>query len=93
MHDSKPAPPYASGASPGFGDSKPGAQRWAVDEPFGTDLVIAISTSSPLFRPAQALPNNLDAYLQDLRTALAQTQRNNSRVSVSVLPIHTRPKS
>ena len=93
MHDSKPAPPYASGASPGFGDSKPGAQRWAVDVPFGTDLVIAISTSSPLFRPAQALPNNLDAYLQDLRTALAQTQRNNSRVSVSVLPIHTRPKS
>ena len=90
MHSSKPAPPFPTGATPSFGESKPGSQRWAIDEPFGTDLVIAISTSTPLFRPAQALPDTIDAYIRELRAALLLAKRNNGRVSAAVLPVRTR---
>ena len=76
-----------------FGDPAPGFLGWAVDEPFGTDLVVAITTSAPLFRDGQALPSNLDGYLGALRAGLATVVQGGGQVQVGIEPLRTEPKA
>jgi chemotaxis protein MotB len=58
-----------------------GEAGWVVDEPFGTDLVIAIASEAPLFAaPREA--ERVAGFEAALRAALAQAQAGGRRVAV-----------
>ena len=88
MHDSRPGTPYGAAATPNFGTPRAGFRGWAVDEPFGTDVIVAIATPSPMFGAGQALAETVDDYAAQIKAALAA----GSKVEVTVLPVRTRPK-
>ncbi len=92
MHDAKPGGAYPTDAAPSFGEPRPGFKGWEIDEPFGTDLIVAITSSVPLFRAGQTLPETMDDYVKELRAALDQAVRGGGRVSAFILPIHTSPR-
>jgi tRNA A-37 threonylcarbamoyl transferase component Bud32 len=92
MHDAKPGAPYAADATPSFGEPRPGFKGWEIDEPFGTDLIVAITSTAPLFRTGQALPEKLEDYVRELRASLDQAVRGGARVSAFILPIRTAPR-
>ena len=93
MHEARGGPPYAPDSTPVFGEPKPPAFKgWAVDEPFGTDLIVAVASSVPLFRVARPATDTLEAYLHDLRAALDQAARGGARISASVLLVRSSAK-
>ena len=75
----QPRPP----AFPGF----------IVDEPFGTDVIVAIASSTPLFRTARPASEPMEPYLRDLKAALDAAARNGNRASAAVLMVRTSPKT
>ena len=75
----QPRPP----AFPGF----------IVDEPFGTDVIVAIASSAPLFRIARPASEPIEPYLRDLKAALDAAARNGHRASAAVLMVRTSPKT
>ena len=75
----KPRPP----ADPGF----------VVDEPFGTDVIVAIASSTPLFRTARPASEPIGTYVRDLKAALEAAARNGNRASAAVLMVRTSPKT
>jgi eukaryotic-like serine/threonine-protein kinase len=64
-------------------------ERWQVDAPFGTDMVVAIASSTPLFSAPRPANETTDAYIQALRTALADAARKGVRVSASAILVDT----
>lgn len=91
MQESKPGAIYPALATPVFGEPRPGFTGWGVYLPFGTDLIVAVASGVPLFAPGHALPNTIDAYVTELRTALEQAGRAGPVVT-SVLLVRTAPK-
>ncbi len=72
--------PYPAHGTTDFGDPVSGAKGWQVDVPFGTDMIVAIASDQKLFaipRPDSETP---EAYLSDLRTALAAAAGRGGRV-------------
>ena len=61
--------------------SKPGPPSWEVGQPYGTDMIIAIASSQPLFdRPR---PDNVESaaeYLRDLQAAVEAAQGRGVRL-------------
>ena len=92
MRDATSAAPYPASASLMFGEPKPGFKGWAVDEPFGTDLIIAIASSAPLFPAGRPANDTLDGYVRDLQTALDQASRAGARVSATAFVLRTSAK-
>jgi tRNA A-37 threonylcarbamoyl transferase component Bud32 len=64
-------------------------ERWRVDAPFGTDMLVAIASSAPLFTAPRPENETVEAYLQALRLALADAARKGIRVAANVLLIDT----
>ncbi len=85
-----PARQEAAGALVRFGDTA--RERWQVDAPFGTDMVVAIASSAPLFTSPRPADETADAYLQALRTALADAARKGVRVSANAILVDTTAK-
>jgi eukaryotic-like serine/threonine-protein kinase len=91
MHQALGGTPYAAQSSLVFGQPKlPEFGGWAVDKPFGTDLIIGIASSVPLFRSPRPTVEKLDGYLGDLRVALAQA--DGAQVSATVVLVRTGPR-
>ncbi len=61
--------------------------------PFGTDLIVSIASSTPLFAKGQSLAETVDAYVRELRTALDAAARRRSDLAAGVLLVRTGPKS
>jgi serine/threonine-protein kinase len=62
-----------------------------VGAPYGTDLMVAITASAPLFTaPRQALEKDSD-YLPALTQALQTAAANGTKISVAALPVVTVP--
>ncbi len=93
LHDALGGTAYPANAPAVFGEPRAGFKGWAVDVPFGTDLIVGIASSTPLFHSPRPAGETLDAYLRDLRTALDQAARNGARVSAAILPVRTRPRA
>jgi serine/threonine-protein kinase len=77
-----------SGASLALGDPSPGHPEWAAGEPFGTDLIIAVAASQPLFaapRPANA--EDAAVYLRDLAAAIERAREGGVRLAASMRPV------
>jgi len=63
-----------------------------VAAPFGTDMVIAIATSTPLFAQQRAVDESAGDYLPALREAMQNVATDGGNVSVAAIPVVTQPK-
>jgi len=63
-----------------------------VAAPFGTDMIIAIASSAPLFPAQRTADESASDYLPALRTALQNVATVGGSVSVAAIPVVTEPK-
>jgi hypothetical protein len=60
--------------------------------PYGTDVVVAIGASTPLFGRDQALSEKTDDYVRELRTALEAASRRKSQMAAAAMVVRTSPR-
>jgi serine/threonine protein kinase len=74
-----------------LGNPGPGHPAWLVGEPFGTDMIIAVASTQPLFdRPRPDNAESAADYLRDLRAALeVARQHHGERVAGSAITVDT----
>ena len=84
---------FQPGETVSLGDPKAGHPAWEVGPPYGTDMIIAIASTQPLFdRPR---PDNVKSgaeYLRELQAAVDGAQRRGARVIGSAMTVDTIPK-
>lgn len=88
---------FPAGATMTLGDPvtcncKPTEVGWTVGPPFGTDMILAIASSAPLFVPARSNSDTVDTYLRALETAIAEATRKGVRISANVVGVVTVPR-
>jgi serine/threonine-protein kinase len=84
---------FAAGETLWLGDPGPENPGWQVDEPYGTDLIIAIASGEALFdRPRPANVEKAGAYLNDLRKALEEARARGAKLTATAMALETRPK-
>jgi hypothetical protein len=88
-----PAQTYAARAQIDLGKPRPDFEGWHVGPPFGTDMIIAVASTAPLF--SRALPDSqpLASYLSSLQTAMEALRRRGGSVAAAALVLDTRPAS
>ena len=83
---------FPAGSTKILGDPAHGGASWQVSAPYGTDMIIAIASSVPLFSTARPQDENASDYLPALRTALQTAASSGAQLSVSALPVITEAK-
>ena len=84
---------FTPGETLALGDPGPDNPGWQVDEPYGTDMIIAVASEGPLFdRPRTANVEKAAAYMRDLRKALETAQGKGEKVAATAIPVETRKK-
>jgi eukaryotic-like serine/threonine-protein kinase len=66
---------------------------WTISEPYGTDMIIAVASSAPLF--ASARPDNAesaDSYLRDLQAAIETARQRGVRLAGAAVTLEALPK-
>jgi serine/threonine-protein kinase len=88
-----PAQTYAARARIDLGKPRADFEGWHVGPPFGTDMIVAIASTAPLF--SRALPDSqpLASYLSALQTAIEALRRRGGSVAAAALVLDTRPAS
>ncbi len=71
---------------------KPTEVGWTVGPPFGTDMILAVASSAPLFVPARDNSDTVDTYLRALQAAIADATRKGVRMSANVVGVDTVPR-
>jgi serine/threonine-protein kinase len=84
---------FAAGAAKTLGDPAHGGANWQVSAPYGTDMIIAIASSAPLFTKLRPQDENASDYLPALRQALQNSASSGAKISVAAIPVVTLPKS
>ena len=88
-----PARVFNAGEAVNLGATSPGHPAWEVGEPYGTDMIIAIASSQPVFdRPR---PGNLEQasdYLRELQAAVDAARQRGVRLSGNAVLVDTLPK-
>jgi serine/threonine protein kinase len=87
-----PARQYTAGAHVSLGDPAAGGERWEVGAPYGTDMIIAVASSEPLFTQKRKELEPADGYLAALRTAIEAAERRNEHLASDALVLTTEPK-
>lgn len=87
-----PARAYPADSRQSFGDPSTGGERWAVGAPYGTDMVVAIASSAPLFKAPRKDLEETDAYLRALQSAIGAAHRQDVRLSVDAVVLKTGPR-
>ncbi|WP_372620174.1 serine/threonine-protein kinase [Falsiroseomonas sp.] len=72
-----------------LGDPSIGGPAWAVSPPYGTDLIIAVASSVPLFDRPRPEDEDIGAFLRGLRAALEQARRRGARVAADAWVLET----
>jgi hypothetical protein len=72
-----------------LGDPSIGGPAWAVSPPYGTDLIIAVASSVPLFDRPRPDDEDIGAFLRGLRAALEQARRRGARVAADAWVLET----
>ncbi len=72
-----------------LGEPRAGFPGWEVDEPFGTDLLVAVASERPLFGANRPLVEPQADYIAALSTALAAARQAGQRVAIRPLVIET----
>jgi eukaryotic-like serine/threonine-protein kinase len=78
---------YAADVTAAFGDPNAGGFKFAVQKPFGTDMIIAIASEHPLFTKLRPNDDTVTAYLPALRQALGVA----GKVEATAMVVHTTP--
>jgi serine/threonine-protein kinase len=84
---------FQPGSSKILGDPAHGGASWQVSAPYGTDMIITIASSVPLFSKLRPQDENASDYLPALRTALQNAASSGAQISVAAIPVVTLPKS
>jgi serine/threonine-protein kinase len=69
-----------------------GEPHWEATEPFGTDLLLAITSERPLFAQKRRSVERITDYAGGLATALRQAQDSGNRLAVRVMAMRTVPR-
>ena len=89
-----PSRSFDAGETVSLGDARPGHPAWEVGEPYGTDLIIAIASSAPLFtQPRPGNGEDAAPYLRDLQRAVNDAQQRGVQLVGSALRVVTEPKN
>jgi eukaryotic-like serine/threonine-protein kinase len=62
---------------------------WTVAPPYGTDMILAIASSSPLFTVPRPANDSLSAYLAALRQAIQAAEAKGVKVAVRAILVRT----
>lgn len=73
-------------------DPKTGFQGWEVGPPYGTDMIIAIASSAPLFTRPRPANDTTEAYLRDLDAAIATLRKRGDNLAGTALLLDTAPR-
>ena len=68
---------------------KPEEVGWTVGPPFGTDMILVIATSAPLFPHPRSNDDTSDAYLRDLKTAIEAARRQGVQIVANAVRVDT----
>ena len=71
---------------------KPEEVGWTVGPPFGTDMILAIASSAPLFVPSRGSTDTVDTYVRALQAAIANAASKGVKMSASVVRVDTGPR-
>jgi hypothetical protein len=64
-----------------------------ISEPYGTDMIIAVASSDPLFdRPRPANAETAGVYVRDLQAAIDAVQQRGARVAGAAVTLEALPK-
>ncbi len=87
-----PAQTYTAHTQLELGTPRQDFEGWHVGPPFGTDMIVAVASTAPLF--AKALPDSqpLSAYLNALQTAMDALRRRGGSVAAAAVLLDTRPR-
>ena len=59
-----------------------GNPKWLIGEPYGTDIIIAVASSEPLFdRPRPSNSEPVEVYIRDLQTAVEILPQRGARLT------------
>jgi hypothetical protein len=83
---------YPAGSHQVLGDPATGGARWEVGAPYGTDMIMAVASSTPLFSQKRKDLEEADGYLRSLQNAIETAQRHGGRVTADALILTTRPR-
>jgi hypothetical protein len=72
-----------------FGDPHGNFTGWEVDQPFGTDLLLALLSDRPLWHAPRPAWEKLDDWLAALAPALRQAEAEGNKVSALALVVPT----
>ncbi|MDE1907265.1 MAG: DUF4384 domain-containing protein, partial [Rhodospirillales bacterium] len=84
---------FPAGGAKTLGDPAHGGASWQVSAPYGTDMILTIASSAPLFTTARPQDENASDYLPALRMALQNAASNGAQISVAAIPVVTLPKT
>jgi serine/threonine-protein kinase len=84
-----PARLLPAGGTLRLGDPSLGGPAWAVSPPYGTDMVIAVASSVPLFDKPRPDDEDVESYLRDLRAAMEQARRRGARLAADAWLLET----
>jgi eukaryotic-like serine/threonine-protein kinase len=85
--------PLGVGERLALGDPPPGQPAWEVGPPYGTDMIIAVVSTQPLFaKPRPSNVEHADTYLHDLASAIRTGQHAGMQVAGNALLVDTLPK-
>ena len=87
-----PAHVYPAGSRQSLGDPTQGGERWEVGAPYGTDMIIAVASATPLFTQKRKDLEDTDAYLRALQAAIEAAERHNTRLVADALVLVTGPR-
>jgi eukaryotic-like serine/threonine-protein kinase len=88
-----PLKPLAAQGAKVLGDPAHGGASWQVSAPYGTDLIISIASSQPLFSTIRPQDENDSDYLPALRAALQNAASAGAQISIAATPVTTLPKA
>jgi hypothetical protein len=80
------------GSTKTLGDPLGAGATWPVSAPYGTDMIMSIVTTSPLFTERRQQTENATEYLSDLRQALQTVAAGKRHLEVDAIQLVTAPK-
>jgi len=84
---------FQPGEAVDLGDPRAGHPAWEVGPPYGTDMIIAIASSQPLFdRPRPGNVEQASAYLRDLQQAVDVARQRGAKLVGNAITVDTLPK-
>jgi serine/threonine protein kinase len=90
----RPSTRLAAGAPLSIGEAGPGRPIWVVGPPYGTDMIFAIASSTPLLPhpPPRNEEENAASYLRELTAAVARVRQAGGQVAGTLVLVDTLPK-